>query len=98
MAADVICEFEPSVHHGTHKVDAAARTVVFVTGFDIRRTGGRTQSAVHTVEKPCVFDAVADLWKMFAHNTLGVFSRSLGMIRIRNQQAKGIERGSHFPI
>ena len=47
---------QPAVGHRPHQIDAAARAVVLVAQFEIRRAGRRTQPAVDAVEKQLVVD------------------------------------------
>ena len=51
--------FEPAVGHQPHQVDPAARAVVLVAQFGVRRARRRTQAAVDAVEKQVVVDGAA---------------------------------------
>ena len=54
MMADLFRQIQSTVDNGSHQINAASRTVVFVAGFDIGGTGSRTKSTVHAVQKPIV--------------------------------------------
>jgi hypothetical protein len=62
MPPHFVIELQPAIGHRTHQVDPAARAVVFVAQFGIRRAGGGTQAAVHAVQEQLVIDAGARIW------------------------------------
>ena len=59
VALDARRELEPTVGHGPHQIDAAARAVVLVAGLDVRRTGRRAQTAMDAVEQQVVVEDCA---------------------------------------
>ena len=54
-------EFQPAVGHAAHQIDAAARAVVLVARFDVRRAGRRAQSAMDAVEQQLVVEGRAGI-------------------------------------
>ncbi len=51
---DPRCQVDAAIRHGPHQVDTAAWGIVFVTGFEIRRTRGGAKSAVDAIEEPFI--------------------------------------------
>lgn len=60
VSLDSGCEFESAIDDSAHEVDASAGAIVFVTGFDVGRAGGGTESAVDAVEKTVVGDGLSE--------------------------------------
>ena len=46
-----VAEREASILHGAHEMDATARRIVFVAGFEIGRAGGKAEAAVNARER-----------------------------------------------
>ena len=59
MPLDARRELQPPVGDGPHQVDAAARTIVLVASFDVRRAGRRAEAAVDAVEQQVVVEDCA---------------------------------------
>ena len=56
MPLDARRELEPAVGHGPHQVNASARAVVLVAGFEVGRTRRRAEAAVDAVQEAVVVD------------------------------------------
>ncbi len=57
---DFGAELEPAVDNRPHEIDSPARAVVFVARFEISRTGGSAQTAMHAVEKFLIVNLAPD--------------------------------------
>ena|GEM_PF-2424487 len=53
-------QLKSSVDDGAHEVDATARAIIFIAGFDIGGAGCGAESAVDTVEKAVVGDGLSE--------------------------------------
>ena len=61
MPAHAVVELELAIGHAAHEIDAAARALVLVARFDVRRTRGRAQAAVDAVEQQLVVERSAGI-------------------------------------
>ena len=60
VMADLLAQTEAAVGDGAHQVDASARAVVLIRGFDIRRAARGAEAAVNAVLKEAVLDLLGE--------------------------------------
>ena len=76
MPCDRLSQLQPTVDDGSHQVNAAAGTIVFVAGLQIGGACRRAQPAVNAVEEEIVVDIPA------RYGRVGAARRCAGGIRL----------------
>ena len=63
MTPHMLIEGQTFVGDRSHQVDAAPRTVIFISQFGIRRAGSRAEAAVDAIQKIVVVDVRARVYR-----------------------------------